>query len=417
VYEESPARARYGVEPHEVLLRWNDADPPAGISADDWQDERFAWYDRHFWLGGSEGALLPDVGFARADGELLVSWRQPTFPGPRRLLFSEQPGTERVEWGRAWGALRGFVDWVAKQVRERAIAEAEWARVESPLEEAARCTPEQFLDYVAPGGEGLLDAIGIGSTEHPESRPSLLALRDLEVSLTTYDEIIATTTLLDERGDDRSTVERLNELRSAVRMALNAERPETAGYDAARWLRSQMNLDSEPVSNDRLRETLASLADFQEITASSVFNSLAVGAREGSAATVVLLRHDRTRVAWAERMELARAIGHLLLDPMSAQGALGAASSRVACGPRRRRSGAFAAELLLPTESLTTMMSSEEPPGAYQRFQELMRQYGVGARTAAYHLWNQGYLVSEEDRDWLIEDYGRPDRDERSSAD
>lgn len=112
-FEESPALARYGVEPHDVLERWSSADAPAGHSPDDWDDARYEWYRRHFWLAGADGVLLPDIALARADGDLVVSWRQPHFPGPRRLLFLEPPGVEVVPWDVAWNALRDFVRWVA----------------------------------------------------------------------------------------------------------------------------------------------------------------------------------------------------------------------------------------------------------------------------------------------------------------
>ena len=92
---------------------------------------------------------------------------------------------------------------------------------------------------------------------------------------------------------------------------------------------------------------------------------------------------------------------------MSGCGALGAASSRVACGPRRRRSGAFAAELLLPSASLAALAQRGQSPGDPGEFKHLMHAFGVGATTAAYHLWNQGYLGSEEERDWLVDEYGR----------
>jgi hypothetical protein len=39
-------------------------------------------------------------------------------------------------------------------------------------------------------------------------------------------------------------------------------------------------------------------------------------------------------------------------------------------------------------------------------FPQLLEQYGVGARTAAYQLWNRGWLSNPEIRDELIEEYG-----------
>jgi len=39
-------------------------------------------------------------------------------------------------------------------------------------------------------------------------------------------------------------------------------------------------------------------------------------------------------------------------------------------------------------------------------FEELMSVYGVGARTAAYQLWNAAILESPEARDELLDSYG-----------
>jgi hypothetical protein len=277
-YEESPARARYGVEPHEVLKRWNDAGAPAGIPTDSWEDERYEWYCRHFWLAGVEGALLPDVGLVRADGKLLVSWRQPVFPGPRRLLFSEPPASEGVEWPRAWEALRDFVSWVAGQVRQRSIMQAGWARDESPLEKAAECTAAQFVALTAPSQEGLLEALGVGSKDHPESRPSLLALRDLEISPETRSDVVKVAPLLDRAGGTEDRAARLRDLRAGARTALSGPSPEAVGYDVARWFRSEMGLDGDPIASERLEEIIATIAERDEVPASSVHNSAAVGA-------------------------------------------------------------------------------------------------------------------------------------------
>lgn len=109
-------------------------------------------------------------------------------------------------------------------------------------------------------------------------------------------------------------------------------------------------------------------------------------------------------------MELARAVGHLLLDPVSTAGVLGAGSSTTrATGPRRRRSGAFAAELVLPTSGVRKLLDELGADAQEEAvFEATMRRFGVGARTAAYHLWNHGFLVNAQRRDALIDEYAMP---------
>lgn len=76
-----------------------------------------------------------------------------------------------------------------------------------------------------------------------------------------------------------------------------------------------------------------------------------MGRRDGARGVAIVLESPRTSVTWGRRFEAARALGHALLDPLR-QGVVGAASSAFAQEVRRRRSGAFAAELLLPEAAL-----------------------------------------------------------------
>src|ERR1019366_6886798 len=106
------------------------------------------------------------------------------------------------------------------------------------------------------------------------------------------------------------------------------------------------------------------------------------------------------------RFEEARALGHALLDTMR-QGAFGAASTTWAQESRRRRSGAFAAELLLPSSALGALSDGAlDGIAEGERFADILKRYGIGARTAAYQLHNHGWLSDTSIRDDLIEEYG-----------
>jgi Zn-dependent peptidase ImmA (M78 family) len=100
-------------------------------------------------------------------------------------------------------------------------------------------------------------------------------------------------------------------------------------------------------------------------------------------------------------------LGHALLDPLRAD-AFGAASTRWAQETRRRRSGAFAAELLLPASALEEA-SHGHLDGVYAdgTFVKLLERYNVGARTAAHQLYNNGWLSSTSLRDELIDVYAK----------
>ena len=129
-----------------------------------------------------------------------------------------------------------------------------------------------------------------------------------------------------------------------------------------------------------------------------------VGARRGRGAAAIINRTPRTSTAWGRRFEAIRGLGHLLMDPYRLD-ALGAASTAFAHPWARRRAGAFAAEFLLPSEALREDAHSLDSYAEPESFKHLLDRYGIGARTAAYHLWNCGFLSNRQVRDDLIDQY------------
>jgi hypothetical protein len=136
---------------------------------------------------------------------------------------------------------------------------------------------------------------------------------------------------------------------------------------------------------------------------------MTVGARREGSAIAILNATPRTSVLWGKRFELARALGYLLLAPFR-EGALGGASSAFSQPWLRRCTGAFAAELLLPTSAISSNdLSGLDRASDPAKFQDLMARFGVGARTAAFQLWNHGLLSSPQVRDELIDRFASAD--------
>ena len=177
---------------------------------------------------------------------------------------------------------------------------------------------------------------------------------------------------------------------------------EREGYDAARALRAWAGLDGQPIDDiEGLTRRLG--VDVAAASPPSTAARMVVKGTAAGHAALMVLDTKRTRAPRAKRFECARGLGHLLLDPLRGE-AIGAASGPQAMASRRRKSGAFAAELLLPTSAL--MEASEgalDGIAEGDRFGHLLDGFGVGAATAAFHLWNQGLLSSTEMRDDLIE--------------
>jgi hypothetical protein len=181
--------------------------------------------------------------------------------------------------------------------------------------------------------------------------------------------------------------------------------PEEQGYLAARSIREDLKLDGQPIES--VSDLVARYGvRLSQSTARSAQERMVVAGRlDGSAAATVLLTR-RTETRWGRRFEEARALGHALLDTMR-QGAFGAASTTWAQESRRRRSGAFAAELLLPSSALGALSEGAlDGVAEGERFADILKRYGIGARTAAYQLHNHGWLSDTAIRDDLIEEYG-----------
>jgi hypothetical protein len=192
-----------------------------------------------------------------------------------------------------------------------------------------------------------------------------------------------------------------DELRAIARDAAGSgSRAESSGYQAARTVRDHLGLDGEPIDvEEQLKELGAEVIDSD---VECLRERMLVGSRQGLGAAVVINRTPRTKTAWGRRFESARGLGHLLLDSYR-EDALGAASSTFAQPWARRRSGAFAAELLLPSEALLEDAGSLDSAAQQVTFQRIMERYRVGARTAAFQLWNHGLLSSSQVRDELID--------------
>jgi hypothetical protein len=139
----------------------------------------------------------------------------------------------------------------------------------------------------------------------------------------------------------------------------------------------------------------------------STHNHAIAGGHLDGFGKIMLFQSPQAQKPWSRRMEIFRGVGHLLLDGESENRAVGAGSSNRAIGPRRRRSGAFAAEMLLPQSAIRErsggVLDAAAEPGV---FESLMTDYGVGAQTAAWQCWNARLLSSREVVDDLIEAYG-----------
>jgi hypothetical protein len=406
---------------HQDVERWGSAPPPEAVSEDDWIDAREEWWTHHFLHAGAEGARLPNVALVRDDEQLVLTWSAPRFLSDDAPTMLSEDGQFALAWYEGREILEQLAAQVAEWLRQQGAADAyPWADAVQPLATAALPLTDRLALFTGRRVPALLDLFRVDRVDEllrslaleqqpddPAASPQCQILRDLSPNVTP--EVGGEVSAVGQRSRRENTLS-LSRWRSVRAVALDAARPANspvqAGYLAARELRRSLDLDGQPVG--RLAELLDSVGlSYHHSEVPGRLDRMLVAIREGGSPTAVTLQTPRTARPWGQRFEAARAIGHVLLDPVRS-GCLGAASGPFGQETRHRRSGAFAAELLLPEAAIARasggrLDGAAEPPV----FERLMEQYGIGARATAYQLWNRGWLSSPDVRDELIDRFAR----------
>lgn len=419
-FEERPKRFSITQTLHRDAARWADVKPPRGMTEDDWLDERERWWSSHFLRAGADGAIVPDVALSRDDDRLVVSWH--LRPSRRAMIsFLHEAGTTTVNWSSAVDVISAFVAYVAESLREAGLGDLyAWASEADPWMSALQDQRRGFRLFIGQPAEHLEQLLGVATEDElfralgltdawddPAESIECQILRDLSPNISrdilesvrALGEVIRTT-----QPNGKGWLVSRDVAREAMRSATS---PEEAGQLAAGELRKWLQLGFEPIV-----DTDALLQDIGVRVQHGVeggTDEMIVGTRENSSPVVHTFRSLRTRTRWGRRFEACRALGHLACDAIRT-GGIGAASGPFAPGMRRRRSGAFAAELLLPSGAIAAR-SGGMLDGLTDEtsFSHLLEDYGVGARTAAYQLWNQGWLSTGAIRDELIDVFAARD--------
>ena len=398
----------------DTLHGWGNTSRPAGFSDDEWFDARELWWTRHFLAAGADGAQLPNVSLNRGHDRLFIEWDPAEFAGVQAPRFLSEHGREAVHWAVGEEVLAEFVSIVAQWLREEGLDDVfSWVGLDDPLRQAEVDFGEKLQAYTGIGVDvlrawthaeteaDLREKLGIrAGCEDPGGSVITQVLRDLP--LETPESVRHQIWWLD--GKTRRVTDFACELRTMARDAAGTGfNPERAGQQAAQGIRDHLDLDGQPIEdvNERMR------AFGVEVVRSEVECSqerMLVGSRRGIGAAAVINRTPRTGTRWGRRFESARALGHLLMDSYR-EDALGVASTAFAQPWARRRSGAFAAEFLLPSEALLEDAGTLDSAAQPERFRRILERYGVGARTAAFQLWNHGLLSSRSVRDELIDHF------------
>jgi len=412
-FEELPRLYAASDAPHENLRLWGEAPPVAGLDEEPWLESRERWWSNHFVLAGAEGSFLPNLALARSHDRLICEWAPARTVLPGAPGWIREGGLRAVDWAVAEEGVAEFAAFIAEWLRnERLETLYPWAPLADPIREThadAKLELELLTGHSidelagllgARTGEELQRSLGLTPAGDPSASPVTQALRDLPLHLDRSMEP-PLAWLRDQSAEGAPPG--LRRVRAAALDAARTTASDTeAGYEAATAVRRELGLNGGPLPDAmdlctqlgiRCREFEGALDD----------GHMVAGGREGRGMAAAVLRNDRTQADWVRRFEWARALGHIVLDSYRA-GAMGAASSSRCVGYRRRRSAAFAAELLLPRDALSEITGGVLDVGAgIDIFEDLMHRFGTGATTTAQHLFNRHFLSSRAVRDDLIE--------------
>lgn len=409
-HEERPPWVEKTRHLHDLVRRWGETAPPESMEEDAWLDAREDFWSRHFLTAGADGAWLPNLALLRRDDDVEVSWAAPKFSSAPRMYWPSGEDTILLRWRDVDSVLRDLVHWVTQDFDRRkvsrplALADATFATLD-PLDAVALYCARPVEELAALLGVGIDDVmptLGAAAEKDPANSALCQVLRDLSPRPGTALGAESISVV------KASSAPRPRELVEARSLALDAsragEKPEEAGQHAARRIRSEFGYANDPIEEvEKLTDALG--IRVIQTTVDGNDTHMLLAASPGCAPVTKILRTNQTTMRWGSRFEVARAVGHSLLDPLRGD-ALGAASTPWSQEIRRRRSGAFAAELLVPRKAIDELtggrLDSERTASEFPGF---LNRFGVGARTAAFQLYNHR-LVSKPFREKLIKLYG-----------
>lgn len=416
LFEERPRLLPAQETPHETLQRWGYSRHPSGVSEDGWFEMRDDWWKRHFLSAGADGSHLPSVAFQREGDIFRCSWTPGRYASPAPRFIAET-GNVSLSSNDVTQPISDFITFVQGSLqRANLAAEIPWVSLGAPSAQlegnfmrgitlfTGRREKDLFHLFSVPNRARLLACLQLAEQSNPASSPATQALRDLppEMPGGVISEFRKLLNGLDAKPAGKTGA--LEDLRAVARDASsNGNSPEECGQLAAQAVRAHLRLHSKPLPHpgEIARDCGVSTHDSKQV---SIVSMIAV-TRAGRSPHVAVFRNPQTVRHWGNKFEKMRALGHLLLDTEVGE-SVGAASSPFSRRYHHKRSGAFAAEFILPSQAMRVATGGELDRASHPAvFRRLLKTYSVGARTAAWQLWNRGYLSTPQLRDDLISEH------------
>lgn len=405
-------------------------------------EKKQIWWKHHSLRAGAQGGALPEVLFWSQGNEVSIAW-SPEFEAYAKAnaAFIPRSGQVRVSIKQLEDVFRRFLD----VVRDRLYGEPENFRAnkyEDGLNRlhSPRARLSELVDYLGLSIGSFAKVVGVsvrslsqmeadgdlsdlipkvkkklGVPEEffsPKFEGSIVDAMHQHVPLLALFRSVAP-----EVGDrgvaelyktwaraqiSKQPDQELLNLKAAVVIAAedSAATDFQLGRDRAHRVLEFLKTDlTKPIDIERIIKDLR-IQKFQCELVDPLIDAASIWARSGSPLIALNRTSFKAGRPWATRTTLAHELCHILFDTDEAR-QLGIASGPWAPPRLERIANAFAVVFLLPDRLLLNLTYD---PATGAGFKKLMREFSVGARTAARRLQDVG-KINESQAEDLIEAY------------
>ncbi|MDE2927414.1 MAG: ImmA/IrrE family metallo-endopeptidase [Acidobacteriota bacterium] len=348
-----------------------------------------AFRRRHALRSGREGYAFPDLEVVSSGARTLLAWkRNQSLWGRVEFLDEGQVWTDSNEFRESCSDL---VDRVIRRLAslgvEGTFLEEEWAAIQTgDKDEIEFCETAAGLgwDPYDLDDEGRENVIWLAELlDGPVLEEAIAALEPVTLKQST----LTIASAIDHAKSNRLSLDRLNCVLPQVLLGSDyvGVYPWDAGYDAARRLRRELDLDGNPLPTDAaiaeaLGEDPESLARMRQpvvFQEAPLIDGVITGGEGDNPAFAFRSLDD---YHW--RFHFCRGIAEVLAPP-STDTLLTRAHSE-----RQQRNRAFAAEFLAPSSGLRKKVSG--PVVDAEDIDELAVEFGVSSRVIEHQVVNHG---------------------------
>ena len=401
-------------------LRETRFPPPAldeGEEAE-WESSWHGWWSRHSIQAAREGGIFPDVFFRRFQDSIEVSWGDSRSQGvPNHVTFAQRPGAVRFEPTSVAEPLYEVLEGAAAHLSsvaprstriadlKRAIRRLRARQQDSRVmwlaglgvdEDTVRQGWSRFKRRIAAFSRAQQSVLTATSGDSPlvveGSCHAALMFGTMAPNVTRSDVMVLAESLLRLTSPDGDPEPMARRCR-ADPIGNSPEPPWQQGYGLAEELHDDLDgcTVGEPVDVVAILERLEVDVAEAGLSDESIRGVAIAGPRHRSG--IVWNRNNHFNAdARGRRFTLAHELCHLLFDRNVGQ-RLAVASGPWALPSLEQRANAFAAMLLMPTETVRTVVAGmNEPIASRQGVERVADRLETGFSATLWHLRNLGFV-------------------------